>query len=150
MIFPHGDPNIPRNILTTSPAIPDLTTTVCPHQLSLLIVASVVLVCQCQLHHDPLRSVERSPLFPEHSRIRVLRGKGLDATQFPKQRIKVCTTMISGRAVPRKPLSLSCHANHASCNMTTPIVSPNMASPILNECCREGTKHVQNSRLQSR
>ena len=62
------------------------------------------------LHHDPLRSVERSPLFPEHSRIRVLRGKGLDTTQFPKQRIKVCTTMISGKAVPRKPLSFSCHA----------------------------------------
>ena len=63
-------------------------------------------------------------------------------TQFPKQRIKVCTTMISGRAVPRKPLSFSCHANHASCNTTTPLVSPNMASPILNECecCREGTK----------
>jgi hypothetical protein len=51
--------------------------------------------------------------------------------------------MISGRAVPRKPLSFSCHANHASCNMTTPIVSPNMASPILNECCREGTKTDQ-------
>ena len=51
--------------------------------------------------------------------------------------------MISGRAVPRKPLSFSCHSNHASCNMTTPIVSPNMASPILNEGCRDGTKADQ-------
>ena len=51
--------------------------------------------------------------------------------------------MISGRAAPRKPLSFSCHANHASCNMTTPIVSPNMASPILNEGCRDGTKADQ-------
>ena len=40
MLFPRGDPNIPRNSLTTSPAIPDLTTTVCPQQLSLFIVVS--------------------------------------------------------------------------------------------------------------
>ena len=44
MIFPHGDPNIPRNFWTTSPAIPDLTTTVSSQQLSLFVVAFVVLV----------------------------------------------------------------------------------------------------------
>ena len=56
------------------------------------------------LHHDHLRSEERRPLFPEHSRIRVLRAEGLDTTQNQNQLIMVCTNMINGRAVPRKPL----------------------------------------------
>ena len=43
------------------------------------------------LHHPNLRSEERRPLFPEHSRIRVLRAKDLDTTQFQNQLIMVCT-----------------------------------------------------------
>ena len=38
-----------------------------------------------RLRHDPLRSNDRSPLFHEHSRIRVLRGVGLGTLQIQNQ-----------------------------------------------------------------
>ena len=46
--IPAWGPKHSTQFWTTSPAIPDLTTTVSSHQLSLFVVVSVVLVCLYQ------------------------------------------------------------------------------------------------------